>query len=97
MPARGGAVERCWSLGCRQGVKDDPPVEHLDSARHELGNRAVVSDYENGDGALVELGKKGQDGLAGGLIEVARGLVCQDNGRLADEGSGDGHALALSS
>ena len=37
-----------------------------------------------------------QDGLAGGLVEVAGGLVGEDDGRLAGQGPGDGHPLPLS-
>ena len=32
---------------------------------------------------------------AGGRVEVAGGLVGQHDGRLADDGPGDGHPLAL--
>ena len=39
--------------------------------------------------------KRREDGLAGGLVEVAGGLVGQHDGRAAHQGPGDGHPLAL--
>ena len=43
----------------------------------------------------MELLEEPQDGLPGGLVEVAGGLVGEHDGRAAHQGSGDGDALAL--
>ena len=53
----------------------------------------------NHDNGLVELLagplQKGDDLLAGFGIQVAGGLVGQDNGRFGSQGPGDGHPLLL--
>ena len=43
----------------------------------------------------VELVEEGHDLIAGVGVEVAGGLVGEDDGGLVDEGAGDGDALAL--
>ena len=77
------------------GVGDDLAVEDLDLAGHALGDGVVVGDDHDGRPGLVELVDQGQDGLPGGLVEVAGRLVGQHDGGLADEGPGDGDPLAL--
>ncbi len=44
---------------------------------------------------MVELVDQGQDGLPGRLVEISGRLVGEHDGRLADQGSGDGDPLAL--
>ena len=44
---------------------------------------------------LVQPLEQVQDLLAGPGIEVAGGLVGQEQGRVVDQGAGDGHALLL--
>ena len=55
-----------------------------------LGDVVLVGDQNNGVSALVELREKRHDFTAGLRIEVSGGLVCQDDGRLVDQSSGDG-------
>ena len=54
-----------------------------------------MGDDHDGHPQVVELLEEAQDGLAGGLVEVAGGFVGEHDGRAADQGSGDGDALAL--
>ena len=89
---RSGGGGRCQR---RAGVGDDVAVEDLDLAGHALGDGVVVGDDHDGRAGLVELVDQGQDGLPGGLVEVAGRLVGQHDGGLADQGSGDGDPLAL--
>ncbi len=84
-------------VGARSGasVGDDVAVEDLYLAGHALGDGVVVGDDHDGRAGLVELGDEGQDGLPGGLVEVAGRLVRQHDGGLADQRSGDGDPLTL--
>jgi hypothetical protein len=84
------------STNGRAGIGDDAAVKDLDSTGHAFGDRLVVGDDHDGRTGMVELVNQGQDGVAGGLVEVAGRLVSQHDGRLADESSGDGDPLALS-
>ena len=43
----------------------------------------------------MEVGEEADDGVGGVAVEVARRLVGEDDRRVADEGAGDGHPLAL--
>ena len=70
-------------------------VDDLDLAGHALGDGVVVGDDHDGRAGLVKLVDQGQDGLSGGLVEVAGRLVSENDGRLADQGPGDGDPLAL--
>ena len=70
-------------------------VDDLDLAGHALGDGVVVGDDHDGRPGPVELLDQVQDGLAGGLVEVAGRLVGEDDGGPANEGAGDGDALAL--
>jgi hypothetical protein len=82
-----------WRGGA--GVGDDVAVEDLDFAGHALGDDVVVGDDHDGRAGLVELIDQGQNGLAGGLVEVPGRLVREHDRRVADQGSGDGHPLAF--
>jgi len=53
-----------------------------------------VSDHDDGHAELgSEFAEKGEDGFAGGGVEVASGFVGEKNLRVIDEGAGDGNAL----
>ena len=76
-------------------VEDDLAVEHLDPSVHARRDVVVVGDDHDGHPELVQLFEEPQDGLPGRLIEVAGRLVGEHDGRAADQGPGDRHALAL--
>jgi hypothetical protein len=78
-------------------VVDDAAVEHLDAAVHAGGDVVVVADDHDGHPVIVELFEERQDCLASGLVQVAGGLVCQHDGRAADQGAGDRYTLTLPS
>jgi len=59
------------------------------------GDRAVVGDHDDRGAGGVELLQQGQDGRAGGGVEVAGGLVGQHHGRAAGDRPGDGDPLPL--
>jgi len=53
-----------------------------------------VSDHDDGHAELgSEFAEKGEDGFAGGGVEITGGFVGEKNLRTIDEGSGDGDAL----
>jgi len=55
---------------------------------------ALVGDHDDGHAELrLEFAEKGEDGFAGGGIEIAGGLVGEKNLRAIDESAGDGDAL----
>ncbi len=56
-----------------------------------------MGDDQDRDAAAVQGLEQGQDGLAGGLVEVAGGLVGEHDVRLAGQGARDGHPLPLPS
>ena len=60
------------------------------------GDIRLVGDDDDGLPGLVEHVEYGHDLVAGGGVEVPRGFVRQDDGRLLSQGSGDRHALPLS-
>ena len=50
---------------------------------------------ESGAFSAVEVQEELEDGGAVGGVEVARGLVCQDDRRAKNEGTGEGDTLLL--
>ena len=68
----------------------------MQDAVGDLGGLGVVGDHEDG---LVELAaggaEHGEDGVGVLGVEVAGGLVGEDDGGAGDEGAGDGDALLL--
>src|SRR3954469_2763320 len=60
-----------------------------------LGDVRLVGDQDHGVARPVELVEELHDLLGSGRVEVAGGLVGEQDGRLVDQGAGDGHALAL--
>ena len=72
------------------------PVARMPTARGVApGQLGVVGHHHDGRPAGVEPLEQGEDLVAGGRVEVAGGLVRQDDRRLAHQGPGDGDALAL--
>ena len=68
----------------------------MEDAVGDLGGFGVVGDHQDG---LVELAAGGAEHLEDGVgvlgVEVAGGLVGEDDGGAGDEGAGDGDALLL--
>src|SRR5436305_10909358 len=60
-----------------------------------LGDLRLVGDQDHGVARLVELVEELHDLLGRGGVEVAGGLVGEQDGGIVDQGSGDGHTLAL--
>ena len=93
--AVGGHERRSCVDGGVGGVGDDAPVEHLDPAGHAGGDALVVGDHHDRGAGRVQFFEQREDGLPGGLVEVAGGLVGQHDRRVPDQGAGDRHPLAL--
>ena len=74
----------------------DFAVAHVEDAVGDLGGLGVVGDHEDG---LVELAAGVAEHLEDGVgvfgVEVAGGLVGEDDGGAVDERAGDGDALLL--
>ena len=76
-------------------VVDDVAVAQRHPPGRPGGDVAVVGDQHDRAPGAVELLQQGDDGVAVAAVEVAGRLVGEHDRRLADEGAGDGHALAL--
>ena len=80
----------------RRHVPGDARVAQGDGARAAFGDTVIVGDDEDGGAeALVEVADEREDLGAGVRVEVAGGLVGEQDGRGEGEGAGDGDALAL--
>jgi hypothetical protein len=77
-------------------VGDDEAVAQDDAAAGIVGEHGVVGDEDEG-GAFdaVEFEQKLENVSAVGGVEVAGGLVGEHDGRVQDEGAGEGDALLL--
>ena len=77
------------------GVEQRALVE-VDDAAGEAGRLGIVGDHDDGLAVLaVEVLQQAQDLLGGLAVEVAGGLVADQQGRVGDDGAGDGDALLL--
>ena len=76
-----------------RGVHCDVAVREFDAATGVAGNVDIVCDHEDGVAGFVELAKNIDDGFFVGFIEIARGLVGEDELGLIDERASDGDAL----
>src|SRR5690606_21447894 len=76
-------------------VGDDLAVAHPDDPAGVLGDVVLVRDHDDGLARLVEPLEHRHDLGAGDAVEVAGGLVGQDDIRVVDQRSGDRHALLL--
>ena len=74
----------------------DSPVANGHGTVGLGGNARVVRDEYDGLAALLELVEGFHDERPGCRVQVSRGLVGQDDGRIVDEGARDGDALHLS-
>ncbi len=60
------------------------------------GNVRFVGDEDDSVAALIEILEKRHDFFAGLRIKVPGRLISKDNGRIVNQGPGNGDALALS-
>ena len=99
-----GSLARGRHAGTRGGaavvggapVGGDPPVVQLHAAGQRGREITVVRDHgDRGSVGRVEVPHQVHERRAGHRVQVPRGLVREDDRRPADEGAGDGHALAL--
>ena len=71
-------------------------VFHLEDGVSLFGDGGVVSDYNDGAAVIVGEGAEDLDYVGGvGGIEVARGLVCEDDLASLRESARDCHTLLL--
>ena len=71
------------------------PVAHRHHARQPTGDVLVVRDHHDRRALVVQPVEQVEDGRAGGLVEVAGGLVGEQDPRRVHERPGDGDPLAL--
>ena len=97
---RRAAAPAAWR---RQGQRLVAPLDALNAAVAQAndavgqgGGIGIVGDHEHGDAALlVEPAQEGKNLRAGLGVEVAGGLVGQDDRGVVDQGAGNGHPLLL--
>src|SRR6185369_12166573 len=77
-------------------IAGDFAVADVDYAVGVFGDVGLVGYDDDGVALGLELVEEGHDFDAGFGVEVASGLVGQDDAGAVDEGAGDGDALALS-
>ena len=77
-------------------VGGDHPVADGNDAVGVLGDVRLVGDENDGVALSVEVVKQTHDFVAGAGVEVAGGLVGEDDAGMIDEGARNGDALALS-
>jgi hypothetical protein len=78
------------------GIAGDMAIDEAHQAARVGRHVGLVRDHQHGDAVLlVQAAQQFHDLLAALGVEVAGGLVGEQNGRLADDGAGDGHALLL--
>ena len=80
----------------RQHILHDVAVEEVDDAVGVARVALRVGDHHDGGALLVELGEQVHHLLAVLAVEVAGGLVGEDELGVGDHGAGDGHTLLLS-
>ena len=72
-----------------------PPSRDLHAAGERVGDRMVVRDRHDRRARRVQLLQQREDVRAGAGVQVAGGLVGEQDRRAADQRPGDRHALAL--
>src|SRR5262249_30702282 len=74
---------------------DGAPVEDVEPPARVRGEIAIVGYHDDGDAVAVHLLEELHDLARHQRIEVAGGLIAEEEVGLADEGAGDGDALLL--
>src|SRR5262245_837871 len=83
------------ALRGRFAIPNDPAVADFDDAARAASERHVVRDDDERRALLPELGEEAHDVAASGGVEVAGGLVGEDDVGMHREGAGDRDALHL--
>src|SRR5687768_16066874 len=89
------ASARISLIGIAPPVGKDAAVQHLDGAIGAGRDLRIVRNDDDGDALPVQLLKQPQDLVAGARVEVAGGLVGQEQLRAIYQRARDRHALAL--
>src|SRR5208282_3407025 len=76
-------------------VAEDLAILEVNDAVGVLGDIVFVADQHDGVALLVQAVEQGHDLGAGLRVQVAGGLVGQDDGGIVDQRAGDGHTLPL--
>ena len=76
-------------------IASDDAIADGDDTVGVLGDVGLMGNEDDGVSLGMELIEEGHDLVAGFGIEVAGGLVGEDDGGAVDEGAGNGDALAL--
>ena len=77
-------------------IRCDAAIAETDHAMGVACDVMIVGDENNGIATSVQTFEEAQYLLASYGVEIARGLVCQKNGRIIYERPRDSNALALS-
>src|ERR1035438_10265394 len=86
-------VFRAWSL---YGLLAELALVEIDCARGARRGVRVVRDHDDGLAVLaVQRLEQVQNLVAGLAVEIASGLVAEQQGRIGDNGAGDSYALLL--
>ena len=75
----------------------DAAVVQVHAAVGEARHHRIVRDHHDGAALLVELAQQAQHDLFVLRVEIAGGLVGEDDARIVDERARDAHALLLAS
>ncbi len=76
-------------------MAEDLAVVEGDAALRERGHLRVVRDHDDGVALAWRSVRRSATMRLVGLVEVAGGLVGEQDGRVVDEGAGDADALLL--
>src|ERR1700722_3921777 len=70
-------------------------MSEFDAAISELSYGSVVSDHKDGVAFAMKLAEQADDGFLVGLVEIAGGLVGEDQLGMIDQRASDGDTLLL--
>ena len=94
-------------VNCREGnafdgrlrviahIRLDAAVAHAHRPPRPGGDVIFMGDHDDGFALVVELAQEPHDLVARVRVEIAGRLVRQNDMRIVDQGTGDGHALLL--
>src|SRR4029079_5226633 len=95
--AEAGWARAGWLSARATRIVLDQPIAHVDAPGERRRDLAVMGDDEKRRSLAVELVQQGHDLCARVRVEVPGRLVGKEDGRFADDRTGDRHSLALSS